>query len=87
MTHQVTLEEAALHLPELVQEVHHGQEVVLLRDQQPVARLVSPIGAASPAPDFSEWKAELRRISVGRNVGELSLEATRRENIYGDDLR
>lgn len=87
MTHQVTLEEAALHLPELVQEVHHGQEIVLLRDQQPVARLVSPTVAASPPPDFSEWKAELRRISVRQAVGELPLEATRREAIYGDDLR
>lgn len=39
--HQVTLEEAAGHLPELIREAHNGQEIVLLQDQQPVAKLVS----------------------------------------------
>ena len=87
MTHQITLEEAALHLPELIQEVHHGQEVVLLLNHQPVARLVSAMVATPSPPDFSEWKAQLRRITAGQAVGELPLEATRREAFYGDDLR
>jgi len=39
--HQVTLEEAASHLPELIREAHNGQEIVLLQDQRPVAKLVS----------------------------------------------
>jgi len=86
MVHQVTLEEAALNLRELVQMIDLGQEVVLLLDQKPVARIVSPTVIASP-PDFSEWKAALRRIRVERSVGELPLEATSREAIYGDDLR
>ena len=41
MAHQVTLEEAAGHLPELVLEARNGQEVVLFQDQRPVAKLVS----------------------------------------------
>ncbi len=41
MTHQVTLEEAAGHLSELVRQVRNGQDVVLLQDRLPVARLVA----------------------------------------------
>lgn len=41
MAHQVTLEEAAGHLPELVREAHNGEEIVLFQDQRPVAKLVS----------------------------------------------
>ena len=39
--HQVTLEEAASHLPELIREAHDGEEIVLLQDQRPIAKLVS----------------------------------------------
>lgn len=40
MAHQITVEEAANHLPELVREVRNGRDVVLLQDRLPVARLV-----------------------------------------------
>ena len=40
MAHQVTLEEAATHLPELVREARGGQEVVFTEGRQPVARLI-----------------------------------------------
>lgn len=40
MAHQVTLEEAAGLLPELIREARGGQEIVLLQDQRPVAKLV-----------------------------------------------
>ena len=38
---QVTLEEASERLPELVRAVEAGQEVILTRDNLPVARLVA----------------------------------------------
>ncbi len=37
---QITLEEAALRLPQLIAEHEAGEEVVITRDCQPVARLV-----------------------------------------------
>ena len=45
MAYQVTLEEAAVRLPELVQA---GQEVVLLNGTQPVAKL-TPFSDDSPS--------------------------------------
>ena len=46
---QVTLEEAAAHLPELVQEARGGQEIVFTDGLQPVARLV-PMSVDALAP-------------------------------------
>jgi prevent-host-death family protein len=43
---QVTLEEASTRLSELIEEVEAGQEVILMRDNLPVAKLV----AAVPTP-------------------------------------
>jgi prevent-host-death family protein len=45
----VTLEEAQARLPELVEQLRAGQEVVITRDQKPVARLVGE-GAPLPRP-------------------------------------
>jgi prevent-host-death family protein len=42
----VTLEEAKVHLDELIANLQPGEELVITRDQKPVARL---IGAAEPA--------------------------------------
>lgn len=39
--HQVSLEEAALQLPQLIQEAKQGEEVVITQDSQPIAKLVS----------------------------------------------
>lgn len=39
--YQVTLEEAAARLPELIQEVGAGEEVVLMQNNVPIAKLVS----------------------------------------------
>ena len=36
----VTLEEAQAKLPELIDSLSPGEELVIMRDQQPVARLV-----------------------------------------------
>lgn len=40
MAYQVTLEEAATHLPELVREARNGQDIVFTEGHFPVARLV-----------------------------------------------
>jgi antitoxin (DNA-binding transcriptional repressor) of toxin-antitoxin stability system len=42
---QVTLEDAATRLPELISEATAGEEVILLRDDAPVAKLVPLPGA------------------------------------------
>ncbi len=49
MAYQVTLEEAASHLPELVREAHGGEEILFTEGQRPVAKLV-PVGDDTPAP-------------------------------------
>lgn len=46
----------------------------------------SPSAPAPLPPDSPEWKALLRRPGPARGV-VLSLEATSRESIYGDDGR
>ena len=38
---EVTLEEASIRLSELISEVEGGQEVTLMRDNHPVAKLVA----------------------------------------------
>jgi prevent-host-death family protein len=35
----VTLEEAQAHLPQLIERLRPGEEIVITRDQKPVARL------------------------------------------------
>ncbi|MGH7962582.1 MAG: type II toxin-antitoxin system Phd/YefM family antitoxin [Candidatus Binatia bacterium] len=40
MSQTVTLEEAQAHLPELIDKLTPGQEVVIIRNEQPIARLV-----------------------------------------------
>lgn len=41
MSTTVTLEEAQAHLPELIDKLTPGEEVVIIRNEQPIARLVS----------------------------------------------
>jgi antitoxin (DNA-binding transcriptional repressor) of toxin-antitoxin stability system len=37
----VTLEEAQAHLPQLIERLQPGEEIVITRDQQPIARLLA----------------------------------------------
>ena len=37
----VTLEEAQAHLPQLIERLQPGEEIVITRDQKPVARLLA----------------------------------------------
>jgi antitoxin (DNA-binding transcriptional repressor) of toxin-antitoxin stability system len=36
----VTLEEAQAQLPKLIEQLHPGEEIIITRDQKPIARLV-----------------------------------------------
>ena len=44
----ITLEEAQARLASLIEQLHPGEQVIITRDQQPVARLVRE--GASPRP-------------------------------------
>lgn len=39
---QVTLEEAVLHLPELLNQVEAGEEVWIMRNEKQIARIIPP---------------------------------------------
>ncbi len=67
MAYQVTLEEAATHLPELVQEARSGQDIVFTEGHFPVARLVgfeedtvsaSDLAKLAMAGGAFDWLAE-----------------------------
>jgi antitoxin (DNA-binding transcriptional repressor) of toxin-antitoxin stability system len=45
----VSLEDAQAHLPELIDQLHPGAEITIVRGQTPVARLV-PHGQARRQP-------------------------------------
>jgi prevent-host-death family protein len=47
--HAVTLEEAQAHLPELIAETQGGGEIVITRDDKPVARLTAAVAAGGGA--------------------------------------
>jgi antitoxin (DNA-binding transcriptional repressor) of toxin-antitoxin stability system len=46
----VTLEEAQAHLPQLIDQLQPGEEIVILRDQKPVARLTGTQDSTKPLP-------------------------------------
>jgi len=55
---QVTLEEAAAHLPRLVEQINeNGEDVVIMQGSKPVAKLVSlPSLPERPRPQFGSAK-------------------------------
>lgn len=70
---QVTIHEAETHLSHLIQQAMKGEEVIIVRDDQPVAKLVAlpeaqpqrRIGGAAHvliaiAPDFDEPLPEFK---------------------------
>jgi antitoxin (DNA-binding transcriptional repressor) of toxin-antitoxin stability system len=54
----VTIEEAQAKLAELIDKITLGEEVIIMRDQQPVAQLV-PLPSAKPQPVFGSCKGML----------------------------
>ena len=63
--HTVTLEEAQARLPELIAEMQCGEEVVITRDDQPVAKL------AATAPDKAAAEAPYRFPLFGMLKGRI----------------
>ena len=49
--HQVNIEEAKIHLPDLIDAAVNGEEVVIAKDEQHLVRLV-PISRAKSRPQF-----------------------------------
>jgi prevent-host-death family protein len=47
--HAVTLEEAQARLPELIAETQGGGEIVITRDNKPVAKLTAAVADAAPS--------------------------------------
>ena len=58
MLENITLEEAQAKLPELIDRLTPGAEIVITRNNQPVATLHLPTGAA-PQPRFGSCRGAL----------------------------
>jgi prevent-host-death family protein len=78
MSTTITVEEAQAKLKELIEKLAPGEEVILTKNQQPVAKLVGERPARSPRPapglgkgsildmasDFDEPMEELKELVV-----------------------
>jgi prevent-host-death family protein len=58
----VTIEEAQAKLPELIEKLAPGEEVIITRNAQPVARLVSP-PSEKPRPVFGRGRGKVIIVS------------------------
>ncbi|MGI8549584.1 MAG: type II toxin-antitoxin system Phd/YefM family antitoxin [Dehalococcoidia bacterium] len=54
----VTIPEAQANLPEIAENLQPGEEVILTRNQQPVAKLTA-ISTAKPQPVFGSSRGKL----------------------------
>ena len=54
----MTIPEAQANLPEIVENLKPGEEVILTRNEQPVAKLI-PISEARPQPVFGSSRGKL----------------------------
>lgn len=66
--HTVSIVEAKNQLSKLIQSVEAGEEVVLTRHGQPVAKLVSPF-VSDQGPSIQQWAEQLRSYRSGRDLG------------------
>jgi prevent-host-death family protein len=64
---QVTISDAAQRLSELVNESQAGQEVILMRDGEPVARIV-PFQVSRPKPQRDSGKDFIDYIAPDFNA-------------------
>jgi prevent-host-death family protein len=58
----VTIPEAQANLPEIVENLKPGEEVIITRNQQPVARL-TPFSDAKPRPVFGSCRGKLTIVA------------------------
>lgn len=54
--HEVTIEEAQGQLPTLIDELSHGEEVVIVKNGKPAAKLVA---VADKRPGFGSMKGQI----------------------------
>ena len=81
MTYQVTLEEAASHLPELIRQMRGGREIVFTEGRQPVARLV-------PVSEDSPHSSEVARLAMAGGAFDwLSEEPDLYDDTCGEAIR
>jgi prevent-host-death family protein len=64
--------EAKTHLPQLLQRVAEGEEIIITKHGKPVARLVPPLDA-KPTPDVRSAVAAMKQFRKGRSLGGLSI--------------
>jgi antitoxin (DNA-binding transcriptional repressor) of toxin-antitoxin stability system len=62
MTHTMTVEDAQSQLPEIIEKLTPGDEVVLTRDEKPVARIVAE-SADKPRPVPGRCKGMLTVVA------------------------
>lgn len=53
--HQVNIEEAKTHLPDLIDAAVNGEEVIIAKDEQHLVKLV-PVARANSRPQFGSAK-------------------------------
>jgi prevent-host-death family protein len=58
----VTIEDAQARLPELIDKLSKGEDVIITRNNRAVAQLV-PVQAAKPQPRFGSCKGMLTIVS------------------------
>jgi prevent-host-death family protein len=58
----VSLPEAQATLPDLVEQLKPGEEVIITRNQQPVAKLI-PIPSDKPRPVFGSCRGKLTVVA------------------------
>ena len=58
----MTIPEAQAALPDLVEQLKPGEEVILMRGDQPVAKLI-PITAKQPQPTFGNCRGKLTIVA------------------------
>ena len=59
----ITLEEAQNHLGEIIEKLPPGEEIVLTRDDKPVATLRSTLATCREPPRFGTLKGSIQYIS------------------------
>lgn len=57
--HQVNIEEAKTHLPDLIDAAVNGEEVIIAKDEQRLVKLV-PVARAKPRPQFGSAKGLIK---------------------------
>jgi antitoxin (DNA-binding transcriptional repressor) of toxin-antitoxin stability system len=59
----VTIEEAQARLPNLIEQLSPGEEILITRDHKPVARLIAAGSCDRPKPQLGTLKGTVRYIA------------------------